>query len=96
MRIKHVIPNSNKSVIEAFIKFINDNYSTNEHTFDIVSEDKIIYFKGIEYKNVNVISFLRITDIIKIVNNNDKVIFHYLKLKTSQMFLLLFSREIFM
>lgn len=95
MRIKHVIPNSNKSVIEAFIKFINDNYSTNEHTFDIVSEDKIIYFKGIEYKNVNVISFLRITDIIKIVNNNDKVIFHYLKLKTSQMFLLLFYPKIF-
>lgn len=95
MQIVHVIPNSNKSVIESFIRFINENYDANEHKFIIIKNNTTIDFKVLKYSNVQIIYDLSNLDIIKIVNNNDKVLLHYLKFKTSKMFTLLFYPPIF-
>lgn len=89
MRISHVIPNSNISVIETFIKFVNENFSMNEHNFILVQNGKPMNSNVLDQVNVRTTSTLRIKDIFYVLKNNDKVIFHYLQLTTIQMFIVL-------
>ena len=37
MKILHILPDSNKSVIEAYIKFVRENFNSNDHRIIIVA-----------------------------------------------------------
>ena len=95
MRIAHIIPCSNKSVIEDYIKFVNENYNIKNHTFYLIN-NKISDLEVLKYNNVHEIFMLKTNNIINITNNYDKLIIHFLKLKTSQMLILLLNPKIFM
>lgn len=95
MKIAHIIPDSNQSVIESFVRFINENFDTNKHKFFILIDDASIKGDVMKFNNIEEISSLNIKNILDIAKNNDKVIFHYLKLRTSQMFQMLFYPAIF-
>lgn len=95
MAIIHIIPDSNKSVIEAFIEFINKYFDTNNHIFYIYTDNKGLKADVSSHKNVCVFSSLKAKNVIKLANENDKIIIHYLKLSTIQMFITLFYPRIF-
>lgn len=95
MKILHILPDSNKSVIEAYIKFVRENFNSNDHRIIIVANkvSKINEFH--KYINVQIISSLSTQDMINFVDNYDKIIIHYLYFKTTQMLRLLFYPVVF-
>lgn len=95
MKIIHIIPNSNKAVIDYYVKFINENFDANEHSFIIVSGGRPVGSHILDYSNVVELPNIEKEDIIRAIRNNDKVILHYLKLNTYQMFLMLLKSKTF-
>lgn len=95
MKIAHLISNSNSSVLETYIKFINDNFNMENHTIYINKNNASLKVDLEEYKNINIIHDLKVENILDIVNKHNKLIIHFLNFKTSQMFKLLFNEDFF-
>lgn len=95
MKILHILPDSNKSVIEAYIKFIRENFNSNDHRIIIVANKASKKNESHKHINVQIVSSLSTQDMINFVDNYDKIIIHYLYFKTTHMLRLLFYPVVF-
>jgi dTDP-N-acetylfucosamine:lipid II N-acetylfucosaminyltransferase len=93
MKILHITTGANYAVTKDYIRFVNENFDTKEHTFLIVDKKENVPAELLEQENTIIIDVNKgrqFTIVLSYMKNPDLIILHSLCLSVYQQLLLLF------